>query len=179
VTETFLLAALVLHTQITKVAKLPAVTCDVDSDCANTHSCGVFRGEVEWVGMGLGPALEVALGSSVGLGDAVLDGDGVALPDDDGVGEAAAVTLGLPVTNAAASTALPGAEPQVVLTLATGGTAACAAQQGPKMLKPMMVYPVAARNATRLAISIVTGASSSCEIPWQFRGNWLPDAYVS
>jgi len=57
VTETCLLAALMLHTQITKVAVLPGVTCDVDSDCAHTHSCGVFPGETECVGVGLGWAL--------------------------------------------------------------------------------------------------------------------------
>jgi hypothetical protein len=89
VTTTFLLPALVLHTQITKVAVLPGATCDeVASDCASSQSCGDEdgHGDMEGLGLGcLGPGLDVVLGCGLALGVALPDGDGVELSVGDGV----------------------------------------------------------------------------------------------
>jgi hypothetical protein len=83
VTATPLLGALVLHTQITKLALWPAVILDeLENDWTRTHSWEVLcpgAGEVgEPLGVGLGDVLELLLGVGPGLGLVEL------LPEADG-----------------------------------------------------------------------------------------------
>ena len=95
-TTTPVLAALVLHTQITKLAVVPAWTSGAeDSDCTRTQSCGVIWpaggdvGDVLGDGDGLVGVLELALGSGLALGEE--DGD---VDDELSVGDAVGVSLG-------------------------------------------------------------------------------------
>ena len=88
-TVTALLAARVVHTQITNFADLPRVTDEPpDKDCVRTHSCGTFGGVV--VG-------DVVLGEGDGLvdGDVVL-GDGDGLVEGDELSEGDELGDGLP-----------------------------------------------------------------------------------
>lgn len=95
-TTTPVLAALVLHTQITKLAVVPAWTSDAeDSDWTRTQSCGVIWpaggdvGDVLGDGDGLVGVLELALGSGLALGEE--DGD---VDDELSVGDAVGVSVG-------------------------------------------------------------------------------------
>jgi hypothetical protein len=95
-TTTPVLAALVLHTQITKLAVVPAWTSDAeDSDWTRTQSCGVIWpaggdvGDVLGDGDGLVGVLELALGSGLALGEE--DGD---VDDELSVGGAVGVSVG-------------------------------------------------------------------------------------
>jgi len=89
-TEIPVLFALVLHTQMTKLAVCPALTSDeVEKDCTRTQSCGVFLPGAGEVGVPLGVGVGVGvgaleLGSGLGLG-VVLAGLWVA--DELGVGD--------------------------------------------------------------------------------------------
>jgi hypothetical protein len=107
-TETRLLVALRLHTQITKLALSPGLTSRVgEKDCTRTHNCGVFglgagdAGEV--LGVGVGPGvLELELGSGRGAGVELVDcddgelsvGDGAGLPLGDGLAESVGDAVG-------------------------------------------------------------------------------------
>ena len=64
---------MVVHTQITKLALSPGLTCEEgEKDCTRTHNCGVF-----FAG-GVGDVLGVGVGLGIGLGE---------LDDGDGLGE--------------------------------------------------------------------------------------------
>jgi hypothetical protein len=78
------LAALVLHTQMAKVAVRPALTsAELEKDSTRTQSCGVLRGCGDFVGLGVGLG---DVGVGVGVGGAGLDEltDGVELPVVEG-----------------------------------------------------------------------------------------------
>ena len=87
-TETPVLVALVLHTQMTKLAVRPALTSDeVEKDCTRTQSCGVFLPGAGEVGVPLGVGVGVGvgallLGSGLGLGDVLA---GLCVADELGV----------------------------------------------------------------------------------------------
>jgi hypothetical protein len=85
VTATPLPAAFVLHTQITKLATCPGLTCDeLEKDWTRTHSCGFLAGVGDLlvgVGVGVGDTeLGLGVGEPVGL-ELLLFND-----DDFGVG---------------------------------------------------------------------------------------------
>jgi hypothetical protein len=95
VTVTPKLSACVLHTQITKLAKLPGATCDVASDWTRMHSSGV-GGVVVGVGVGvevggvdvaavLDGLVSVALGLGGGVDVVLVDGEVVPEVDVDAV----------------------------------------------------------------------------------------------
>lgn len=103
-TETSVLSALVLQTQITKLALWPGFTCEeAEKDWTRTHSCGVLRAGAEEVGVGVGVGVgEPDVGLGVGLGlepeDPFLLGDGLGLlglDDELAEGESDADSLGL------------------------------------------------------------------------------------
>jgi hypothetical protein len=103
-TTTPVLAALVLHTQITKLAVVPASTSDAaETDCVRTHNCGVIwpaGGDVVdalGVGDGLAGVLALVLGSGLGLGEEVGGGeDELSVGDGEGVsvGDGVEVSVG-------------------------------------------------------------------------------------
>jgi hypothetical protein len=83
------LAALVVQTQITKLALWPTVTfADDEKDCTRTHSCAAV-GEGDVLGVGVGVGVGVGLGEVLDEGDGLgLLDDGLGLDDAEPVGEA-------------------------------------------------------------------------------------------
>ena len=84
-----MLAALVVQTQITKLALWPTVTfADDEKDCTRTHSCAAV-GEGDVLGVGVGVGVGVGLGEVLDEGDGLgLLDDGLGLDDAEPVGEA-------------------------------------------------------------------------------------------
>ncbi len=95
-----------VHTQITKLALPPGLTCEEgEKDCTRTHSCGVFFGG------GVGDVLGVGVGVGVGLGE---------LDDGDGLGE---LELELGLDDAGLADVLPDGDAAVELPLEVLGLA--------------------------------------------------------
>jgi len=114
-TETAVLAAFVLHTQITKLATWPALTsAELEKGWTRTHNCGVVLaggdvdgeplgvgdglGDVVALALGLGLGLELAefsvdVGLGLGLGE-VADGDGDEVSEVDALGLDAGLLAG-------------------------------------------------------------------------------------